>query len=139
MSRGRRTLSRLAVMAEIPDPAAVGSRRNLRSESIHEFLDHADELAMRFEDYEHDPGDERRGEQTFTKRAVLAKARGERQIVDAVTAARAKGISWQRIGELLGASAQAAISATARSSSQLNRAPRTIGTCRSRAAHPGWG
>lgn len=42
------------------------------------------------------------------ERAALARARGERQIVDAVTAARAKGISWQRIGELLGTSAQAA-------------------------------
>ena len=31
-----------------------------------------------------------------------------RQIVDAVTAARAKSVSWQRIGELLGTSAQAA-------------------------------
>ncbi len=42
------------------------------------------------------------------ERAALARARGERQIVDAVTAARAKGIPWQRIGELLGTSAQAA-------------------------------
>ena len=32
----------------------------------------------------------------------------ERQIVDAITAARAKNVSWQRIGELLGTSAQAA-------------------------------
>jgi hypothetical protein len=42
------------------------------------------------------------------ERAVVAQARGERQILDAVTAARTKGISWQRIGEILGTSAQAA-------------------------------
>ncbi|MFN3220037.1 MAG: hypothetical protein ACE367_26395 [Acidimicrobiales bacterium] len=39
------------------------------------------------------------------ERAAIARARGERQIVDAVTT-RAKGISW--LGELLGTSAQAA-------------------------------
>ena len=76
--------------------------------SIQEILDHADELAQRFEDYEPQPGDERPVEEYLLERAALARARGERQIVDAVTAARAKGISWQRIGELLGTSAQAA-------------------------------
>jgi hypothetical protein len=76
--------------------------------SIQEILDHADELAQRFEDYEPEPGDERPVEEYLLERAALARARGERQIVDAVTAARAKGVSWQRIGELLGTSAQAA-------------------------------
>jgi hypothetical protein len=33
---------------------------------------------------------------------------GSRNLVEAVTAARSKGLSWQRIGELLGTSAQAA-------------------------------
>lgn len=76
--------------------------------SIQEILDHADELAQRFEDYEPDPGDERPVEEYLLERAALARARGERQILDAVTAARSKGVSWQRIGELLGTSAQAA-------------------------------
>jgi hypothetical protein len=76
--------------------------------SIQEILDHADELAERFEEYEPDAGDERPVEEYLLERAALARARGERQIVDAVTAARAKGVSWQRIGELLGTSAQAA-------------------------------
>ena len=76
--------------------------------SIQEILDHADELAKRFEDYEPHPDDERSVEEYLLERASLARARGERQIVEAVTAARAKGISWQRIGELLGTSAQAA-------------------------------
>jgi len=76
--------------------------------SIQEILDHADELAQRFENYEPDMADERPVEEYLLERAALARARSERQIVDAITAARAKGVSWLRIGELLGTSAQAA-------------------------------
>ncbi len=75
--------------------------------SIQEILDHADELARRFEDYEPQPDDECPVEEYLLERAVLARARGERQIVEAVATARATGLSWQRIGELLGTSAQA--------------------------------
>jgi hypothetical protein len=76
--------------------------------SIQEILDHADELAQRFEDYEPADGDERSVEEYQLQRAALARARSERQIVEAVVAARAAGISWSKIGELLGTSAQAA-------------------------------
>ena len=76
--------------------------------SIQEILDHADELAKRFEDYEPDPADERPVEEYLLERAALARARSERQIVDAITAARSKSVSWQRIGELVDTSAQAA-------------------------------
>ena len=50
----------------------------------------------------------RQVEEYLLERAALARARGERQIIEAVTAARTKGLPWQRIGELLGTSAQAA-------------------------------
>lgn len=76
--------------------------------SIQEILDHGDELAKRFEDYEPKPGDERPVEEYLLERATIARARSERQVVDAVAAARGKGMSWQRIGEILGTSAQAA-------------------------------
>lgn len=76
--------------------------------SIQEILDHADELAKRLEDYEPAEGDERPVEEYLLERAVLDRARSERQVVDAVIAARAAGTSWQRIGSLLGTSAQAA-------------------------------
>ena len=76
--------------------------------SIQEILDHAAELAKRFEDYQPDPADERTVEEYLLERAALARARSERQIVDAITAACAKSVSWQRIGELLGTSPQAA-------------------------------
>ena len=76
--------------------------------TIQEILDHADELAERFEAYEPAEGDERSVEEYLLQRAALARARSERQIIEAVAAARARGISWSRIGELLGTSAQAA-------------------------------
>ena len=76
--------------------------------SIQEILDHGDELAKHFEDYEPKPGDERVLEEYLLERATIARARSERQIIEAVTAARGKGLSWQRIGDILGTSAQAA-------------------------------
>lgn len=76
--------------------------------SIQEILDHADELAQHFEDYEPAEGDERPVEEYLLQRAAVARARSERQIVEAVTAARTAGIPWSKIGELLGTSAQAA-------------------------------
>lgn len=76
--------------------------------SIQEILDHADQLAQRFQDYEPAQGDERPVEEFLVQRAALARARSERQVLDAVTAARMAGIPWSKIGELLGTSAQAA-------------------------------
>ncbi|MGH8926284.1 MAG: hypothetical protein ACRDWA_16900 [Acidimicrobiia bacterium] len=76
--------------------------------TIQEILDHADDLAKRFEDYEPAEGEERPVEEYLLQRTALARARSERQIIEAVAAARAVGSSWSRIGELLGMSAQAA-------------------------------
>ncbi len=76
--------------------------------SIQDILDHADELARRFEDYEPDEANERSVEEYLLRRAALGRARSERQIIDAVVGARAAGISWSKIGEVLGTSAQAA-------------------------------
>jgi hypothetical protein len=76
--------------------------------SIQEILDHADELAKRFEEYEPDANDERSVEEYLLQRAALARAHSERQVVDAVVAARSAGLSWQRIGQMIGTSAQAA-------------------------------
>lgn len=76
--------------------------------SIQDILEHADELAQRFEDYEPTEGDEVPLEEYLLKRAVMARARCEGQIVEAVAAARSRGITWNQIGELLGTSPQAA-------------------------------
>ena len=76
--------------------------------SIQEILDHADELAARLEAYDPKADDERPVEEYLLERAALARARSEQRVVEAVVAARAKGLSWQRIGQILGTSAQAA-------------------------------
>ena len=76
--------------------------------TIQEILDHADELAERFENYEPGENDERPVEEYMLERAARGRARSERQVVEAVVAARAAGSSWQKIGALLGTSAQAA-------------------------------
>ena len=76
--------------------------------TIQEILDHADDLAKRFEDYEPTNNDERPVAEYLLQRAALVRARTERQIVEAVETARIEGISWARIGTILGTSAQAA-------------------------------
>jgi hypothetical protein len=76
--------------------------------TIQEILDHADELAKKFEDFDPEDGTERPVSEYLLQRAALARARTERQIVEAVEAARVDGISWAKIGALLGTSAQAA-------------------------------
>ncbi len=76
--------------------------------SIQEILDHADDLARRFEEYEPMPDDKVDVAEHLLRRAALARARTEHQMAEAVVAARAAGLSWKRIGEQLGTSAQAA-------------------------------
>jgi hypothetical protein len=76
--------------------------------SIQEILDHADELAKRFDDFDPDQAEEVPVEEYLLQRAVVARARSEQQLIDAVTTARAAGLSWQRVGAMLGVSAQAA-------------------------------
>ena len=71
-------------------------------------LDHADELAKTFEDSDPADGIERPVSELLLRRAALARARTERQIVEAVEAARVDGVPWAKIGALLGTSAQAA-------------------------------
>ena len=79
-----------------------------RTRSIQEVLDHADKLAQRLEDYEPTPGDEVDVAEYQPRRAAIARACSERQVLDAVLAACRAGVSWTRIGRELGVSAQAA-------------------------------
>lgn len=78
--------------------------------TLQEIVDHADELAAQFENYEPNDADRISAEEINTRRlrqAAVARAQAEQQVADAVTAARADGVSWRRIGEQLGTSAQA--------------------------------
>jgi uncharacterized protein with PIN domain len=76
--------------------------------SIQEILDHADELAKRFEDFDPEHAEEVSPVEYLLQRAVIERARSEQHIIDAVICARGAGMSWQAIGALLGTSAQAA-------------------------------
>ena len=77
--------------------------------TVQDILDHADELAKRFEEYEPLASDER-NRQVFTelREAVLSRAAAERTIKDAVEHAREHGYTWASIGSLIGTSGEAA-------------------------------
>lgn len=77
--------------------------------TVQEILDHADELARRFEDYEPDPSDRRDPAVLAAVRdAVIARSEAERTLATVVRVAHRKGHSWQSIGTLLGTSGEAA-------------------------------
>jgi hypothetical protein len=76
--------------------------------SIQDIIDHADQLAERFENFDPDEAVEIPVEEYLLQRAVVARAHTEQQLLEAVAKARSAGLSWQRIGSLLGTSAQAA-------------------------------
>jgi hypothetical protein len=76
--------------------------------SIQDILDHADELAKRFEDFDPTEARDVPIEEYLLQRAVVARARSEQQLIETVAKARSAGISWQKIGALVGTSAQAA-------------------------------
>ncbi len=77
--------------------------------SVQDILDHADELATRFESYEPAAEDERDAQVFAALRdAALSRSDAERSIRNAVDDARAHGYSWAFIGTLLGTSGEAA-------------------------------
>jgi hypothetical protein len=76
--------------------------------SIQEIVDHADQLAELFENLDPDQVEEVPVEEYLLQRAVVARARSEQQLVEAVARARTAGATWQKIGTLLGTSTQAA-------------------------------
>ena len=73
-----------------------------------EILDHADELAARFE--AHEPGDDIQDttELRLVREAFLSGADAERALGDAVIRARHNGHSWASIGAMVGTSGEAA-------------------------------
>lgn len=77
--------------------------------SIQEILQHADELAHRFETYEPDPSDELDpGAVTLLRDAIHERSQAERHLIDAIRAARQSGMSWSAIGTFVGTSGEAA-------------------------------
>jgi len=76
--------------------------------SIQDIIDHAEELARQFENFSSDEASEIPVEEYLLQRAVVARARSEQQLIESVSMARNAGLTWQRVGELIGTSAQAA-------------------------------
>lgn len=77
--------------------------------TVDEILQHADQLAARFEDYEPDPADELDpGAVALLRAAIRARSDAERHLLDAVRAARDAGMSWSAIGLFVGTSGEAA-------------------------------
>ena len=76
--------------------------------SVEEILQHADELAARFENYEPHPDDELDPAAVAELRsAVMERAEAERHLIEAVRQARAAALSWSAIGALVGTSGEA--------------------------------
>lgn len=75
--------------------------------SLQDIIEHADVLASRCEDME-PAGDGHKTAVADLRAAVLDGAAAERQIAEAVRAARADGLSWTAIGLILGTSGEAA-------------------------------
>jgi hypothetical protein len=76
--------------------------------STKEIISHAAELAKQFEDYEPDDAD--RGDVsplTRVRLAALKRSEAERDIAEAVNAARSAGVSWAKLGRELGTSGEA--------------------------------
>ena len=77
--------------------------------SVEEILQHADDLAARFEDYEQSDADELNSEAVSTLRgAVQERSDAERHMIDAIRLARESGMSWSAIGLFVGTTGEAA-------------------------------
>jgi hypothetical protein len=77
--------------------------------TVQDILDHADELAKRFEHYEPRTED-KRDPAAFTalREAAIGRSDAELSVREAVVAARRHGYSWRAIGSVLGTSGEAA-------------------------------
>lgn len=77
--------------------------------TVDEILQHADELAARFENYEPNPADELDpGAVTLLRAAVAERSEAERHLIDAIRKAREAGLPWSAIGSFVGTSGEAA-------------------------------
>ena len=78
--------------------------------SIDDITARADELADAFENYDPNPGDRDAPVPPVmaVKLAAWRRDTAERELADAVRAARAQHLSWREVGEAIGTSGEAA-------------------------------
>jgi hypothetical protein len=76
--------------------------------SVDEILQHADEMAARFENYDPNPADElNTGAVALLRDAIQERSQAERHLIDAIRTARKSGMSWSTIGTFVGTSGEA--------------------------------
>lgn len=76
---------------------------------VDQILQHADDLAARFKDYEPDPAHELDpGAIALLRAAIQERSDAERLVLEAIRAARVVGMSWSAIGLFVGTSGEAA-------------------------------
>lgn len=77
--------------------------------TVEEILQHADELAARFESYEPNPADSLdAGAVALLRAAVAERSEAERHLIEAVRKARESGMPWSAIGSFVGTTGEAA-------------------------------
>ena len=77
--------------------------------SVDKILQHADELAERFENYEPSPDDKLdAGAVVLLRAAIQERSNAERHLIEAIRAARESGMPWSAIGTFVGTSGEAA-------------------------------
>ena len=77
--------------------------------TVDEILQHADDLAARFKDYEPDPAHELDpGAIALLRAAIQERSDAERHVLEATRAARVAGMPWSTIGLFVGTSGEAA-------------------------------
>lgn len=77
--------------------------------TVDEILQHADDLAARFKDYEPDRAQEfDPGAIELLRAAIQERPGAERHVLEAIRAARIAGMSWSAIGLFVGTSGEAA-------------------------------
>jgi acyl-CoA reductase-like NAD-dependent aldehyde dehydrogenase len=77
--------------------------------SLDEILARSEQLADEFESYDPGPGDrDTVSPVTAVRLAAYRRAEAERELADAIAAARQERTSWKVIGELVGTSGEAA-------------------------------
>jgi len=77
--------------------------------TVDEILQHAGELAARFENYEPSEADELDpGAVALLRAAIQERSDAEQHLMEAIKAARQAGMSWSAIGMFVGTSGEAA-------------------------------
>jgi hypothetical protein len=100
--------SSVNVVRHVRRPPLVGEALPVQSRPVHLDSHRSPDCMCQCQQLDPSSGVDVEVPEYLLRRALIARARNERQVADAVAAARLAGLSWSRIGKELGVSAQAA-------------------------------